>query len=236
MWQHRKGIWINDQTGDLLFPWEYELEWDASRNKGQITSSQHNIQFKFVCDAKLAHRLLDKANEDFDYQLATDHVITLVNTDFPGGDQFKVQRGSLTNGVTTLALPYLEVEKRADKTRFRINGKPIDVQTDDASFKKLLRLKETLSAIYSTMTIQKPAAVGSESASLLRVFAWVYFFAALMSSLVCFTNKSFNSIVGVGFGIGVLISAFLLLTVCYVLAAISDNVRVMADKVLSESE
>lgn len=236
MWQHRKGIWINDQTGDLLFPWEYEFKWDASRNKGHINSVSRCVQFQFVCNSKLAHSLFDKENAEFDYQFATDHVITLNNSDFPGSTQFKVDRGNLSNGLTTLYVPYLALEKRDGKICFWLDGKIVDVQTDEVSLRKLLRLRETLAALHNTVSIQKPAAVGSESASMLRIFAWMYFIIAVIGAIFCFVNKELNSAIGIGFGVGILLSAFLGLVGCYVFAAISDNIRVIAEKSLSRSD
>jgi len=234
MWQHRKGIWVNDQNGDLLFPWEYKLDWDASRNKGTIFSSEHNVKFQFNCDARLANRLHDKANVEFDYQLAENHSITLVNSGFPGGDEFKVHRGNLTNGVTTLFLPYVEIGEMDAKAHIRINGNIVDIRTDDVSFKKLMRLREALTLLLSTISVQKPVSVGSEPAYILRILAWFYFIGAALVAVVFLTFSPLNNLFGIYIGIALLVSAFFGLIVCYLFAAISDNIRILADKALTE--
>lgn len=223
MWFFTRGSWINKRTGELLFPWEYSLSFDPISNHARITSNDGSKTFEFECNEKLALHMLNKGSDEFNYNISKDKVIEFVDSNLPGGNHFTVDREYLTNGITILPIMHLSPMTNNGKTFITYNQRAIEVNAEPDVISKVKKLTEVLILLTREAETQKSIIPGKESAKLLRVFGWLSFIAACAPLL--FSKEP----VHFAYSIGICFSGALVLVICFVMSAISDNLRVMAE-------
>jgi hypothetical protein len=243
-WANRVGIFVDLENGNLLFPWEYSLQWNTDVETAALIYKSEHIYVYYCDQAKIEQQLHDQSLGKL-WKLGSDDKFDISNCSFPGGSTFWVEGKDFTNGTTRIALRGVEVIDKNGKVVLCVSNKEYEVQATDEHIERLKRLSSALVKALQNIDTPRDLVAGADISGLMRGLGWFYFLCAVVAGFVVLTqfgeitvsnpyglDRKISNPLAISYAIGLWASGLLSIVILHFFAALNDNLRALTKKLV----
>jgi hypothetical protein len=222
-WANRVGIFVDLENGNLLFPWEYSLQWNTDVETAALIYKSEHIYVYYCDQAKIEQQLHDQSLGKL-WKLGSD-------------DKFDI--------TTRIALRGVEVIDKNGKVVLCVSNKEYEVQATDEHIERLKRLSSALVKALQNIDTPRDLVAGADISGLMRGLGWFYFLCAVVAGFVVLTqfgeitvsnpyglDRKISNPLAISYAIGLWASGLLSIVILHFFAALNDNLRALTKKLV----